>query len=253
MKVECDLRCTTLLTYNRLRRANMSLPVSTFYCDKCDFEQGNAGTWGMKDYVLASGVRVSVNWQLGWCFDCDGLTAIEDLSLSKCEENYTKRQQILAEHLLLHRPASMSKTKLSEWENCHYYLTDEMDEVQDVIDMLKNRMNPARCLACGSTRVLADFFTNNDSWDQSQPKATGSKHPGCGGEIWMKESELRLAMKPSISSYTPEGDFIDRVHVPGYTVPDDEYYLARDIQNAKARGKTMPLGDRIWFRSDIKF
>ncbi len=43
----------------------MSLPVTSYYCTQCDFQGGDAGTWGIKEYVLPNGVRLGVHWQLG--------------------------------------------------------------------------------------------------------------------------------------------------------------------------------------------
>lgn len=35
----------------------MSLPTFLYYCTACEFEQGNTGAWGTREYVLGDGVH----------------------------------------------------------------------------------------------------------------------------------------------------------------------------------------------------
>ena len=62
----------------------MSCPVTTYYCTKCNFRQGDAYTWGLREYVLQDGTKIPMDWQLGWCEDCAGLSAVEVLSEERC-------------------------------------------------------------------------------------------------------------------------------------------------------------------------
>ena len=74
----------------------MSLPAMVYYCTACTFEQGAAIYWGAREYVLESGVRISVHRRLGWCELCQGLSPIEDLSSETRIQEYRKAQGALS-------------------------------------------------------------------------------------------------------------------------------------------------------------
>jgi hypothetical protein len=235
----------------RLREKKNALLVTTFYCTKCDFEQGDAGTLGSKEYLLPNGVRLPVDWQLGWCNDCGGLSAVEELSEEERRKSVEKAEQELAKHPP--RPVRhwwqlhwfllnvVWQQRLGEGERNHLDLVAKLDVARDALSFLGQRKSPARCLACGSIHVVAPLVRNHEPWeDPERPKATGFTHPGCGGELWMREDGLRIGLRPSVRRYTPEGDFLDQEYLDGYTLPQSEFYLERNILNAKARGKTIP-------------
>ena len=49
----------------------------------------------------------------------------------------------------------------------------------------------------------------------------------------------QIGLRPSVRRYTPEGDFIEKEYVEGYTVPRESYFDRRQAENARIRG----LGD----------
>ncbi|MDP2105680.1 MAG: hypothetical protein Q8J76_06765 [Desulfobulbaceae bacterium] len=51
---------------------------------------------------------------------------------------------------------------------------------------------------------------------------------------------LRIAMRPSVKYYTPEGDFIEQEFVDGYSSARIEFFSERDVANARARGRDLP-------------
>lgn len=70
------------------------------------------------------------------------------------------------------------------------------------------------------------------------------------GGIKTKEDDdgLRIAMKPTVSSFTPEGLLIETEYVDGYSVPDDEYWDALSKSNRRIRESNLIIknGD-AWF------
>ncbi len=63
----------------------------------------------------------------------------------------------------------------------------------------------------------------------------------------MKEPDggLRIALKPTVSRYTPEGEFIEKIFVGGYAVADNDYFDSLEKSNASIRGIT-PLQEDAW-------
>lgn len=72
------------------------------------------------------------------------------------------------------------------------------------------------------------------------------RHHGCKGEIRTKENEdgLRLALRPCIHRFTPEGDLIEKEYVDGYSSPDREYWDALYESNRKIRVLTLSKNAR---------
>ena len=225
----------------------MSWPVTTFYCTKCDFKQGDLVAWGAREYVLSHGIRIQVCSRLGWCEDCRGLAAVEDLSQeSRRADLEEATRELIA---LQFRPvrrwwelqwfilAGLWRRKVETWNCC----AGKVDDAKDALNLIASRKTPPRCLACGSNRVTAPLVTDTSEWrNTNQPKRTGFLHPGCGGEMWMIEDGFRIALKPSIRRYTPEGDSIEQEDVDGYGHPDASYYDDRAAENVRIRGTTIP-------------
>lgn len=151
----------------------MSLPARTYYCSKCDFSQPTVLLGGAREYVFPDGSRLPVKSRLGWCEDCCGLATVEEFAERDISADGLKSDQELP--------------------------------------LLPIR--PPRCLTCGSTRVLALLMTNQEPWvDVKKPYPTGSFHPGCGGEVWLRENDgLRFILTASIRLYTLNGEFIEQV------------------------------------------
>lgn len=222
----------------------MSLPATTFFCTQCDFKQGDARIWGTKEYVLESGVRIPVNLLLGWCRDCNGLAAVESLSENDRSKVFVEAQEALAargtrpvrrwwqSHRFVFR--GLWRKRVNDW----MYFASEVEDARDALRLIGKRKNPPRCLACGSRRVTAPFVADNTAWiDETKPKRTGFIHPGCDGEIWMVRDGLRIGLKPSVRRYTPEGDFIEKEYVEGYTWPRQSYFDRRAADNNRIRGR----------------
>ena len=232
----------------------MSLPATTFYCSRCNFNDGDVGTWGMKEYVLPNNVRIVVNRSLGWCDDCEGVVSVELFSEEACLRDIQQAEQSLTasgqrprriwwqlHRFIFHRAW---QGYVTNWERRHFRLTCDLDDAKDSLTHLRQRLNPPRCLACGSKKIRAPLVANAEAWENmEQPKPIGFIHPGCGGELWMYQDGLRIGLRPSVSYYTPEGDLIDNEEVDGYTTASSEYFEERDKANAIGRGREVPVED----------
>jgi len=210
----------------------MSWPVTMFYCSKCDFQQGDVGTWGLREYVLESGVRIPVNWRIGWCETCEGIAAIEDLSISRRIKDYRKAELQLSQKSRLLGHSLLESNNLDRTTLRHF--EDNMQDAIDALEMLSTRNSPPHCLNCASTQVqVRDHENANNAGDQ---KAIWL-HPNCGGEINTKADDggLRIALRPSVTSFTPEGMIIKKEYVGGYSAPDDEYWDALSASNRQCR------------------
>lgn len=188
----------------------MSFGVTSYYCDTCDFEQWDSRVWGRREYFLGEGYSVQLEWDLGWCEDCHGLAAVEVLSEAQRRAELEKAESELA--ALGFRPGPRWwefpwtwQSKLEKWKE----IAPKAHDAKLALQLILDRKTPPRCLACGSEHVIAPLETDKSEWiDYSQPKRIGFLHPGCGGELWKKKSDTRLAFRRSVLLYTPNGQFI---------------------------------------------
>jgi hypothetical protein len=226
----------------------MSWPVTMYYCTACDFEQGDIATWGTREYVLNSGVRIPVHWHIGWCASCKGIVTVENLSMAIRMQDYRDAQLGLSQ---------FSRGIFGFFKH-NKSLEDDSDDAIDALEMLIARKNPPHCLRCLSTHV---YELKNPPLDNEEPDSPWifnaakqpvgeSKlrqkdneqywhHPGCEGHIKTKPAEggLSIALRSSVKRYTSEGLFIDKEFVSGYSAPDDEYYDALSKSNRQCRAR----------------
>ena len=226
----------------------MSLPVTTFYCTQCDFRDGNADAWGLKEYVLPNRVRLPINRQRGWCDECRGLACVEVLSEDDRLKDLQEAERELAAYP--ERPVrswwqlhwfilgGRWRRCVEAWERAQFDLLCSLDDANDGLTHLRQRNNPPRCLACGSSQVRTPLVLNQGPWeDKERPKATGFIHPDCGGELWMIVDGLRVRLQPSVRRYTVEGEFIEKEFIESYTSVCHEFFRERAVSNARARGR----------------
>jgi hypothetical protein len=241
----------------------MSLPVTVFYCTECDFESGNLGVLGIKEYVLTNGVRIHVPWTLGLCGECNSICAAETLNKDFFKNEYSRAKQ--ERHALPLRPVrywwqlhrfltnGRWQQEVQRWESDYVKQANKLADWQDLLRLLDDRKSAPRCLKCGGHHLLAPLIRIRSA-NREMPKYTGSIHPGCGGEIWMKEAEggLRIALRQTVSRYTPEGEFIEKIDVGGYTVAGDDYFDSLEKSNASLRKITPPQEEawslHVWLR-----
>jgi hypothetical protein len=226
----------------------MSLPSITYKCNRCDYSQCGAVAWGTEEYVLQNGLRLRAPSQLGWCHDCKDLAPIESISIEDRLADIQRIENDLAECVpppilpwwRLDRFIFREGARIIEEYRAQrqHSLTAALADAHDLLDLQQRRKTPARCMECGTTNVTAPFITNESPWeDRSQPRPTGFIHPDCGGEIVMVDDGLRIGLGQSVRRYTPDGDFIEKVKLDGYSSPKDEFYSERDASNTKARSQ----------------
>lgn len=234
----------------------MSLPTYLYYCTSCDFEQGNTGAWGNREYVLDDGVHIPLHSHMGWCESCHGLAVIENLSSQIRLQEYREAQGQL--HKLSRRWGWLRYGLSKDDRSRVRRYEDQLEDAIDGLEMLSIRKSPPRCLLCLSTQVQAMGTHPDDGEDvpkspciysakrklaemESAQKGDTDKsiwlHPSCGGEIHIREHPdgLRIAMRPTIHRFTSEGILMETAYVPGYSVPDDEYWEMLSVTNRNLR------------------
>ena len=239
----------------------MSWPVTTYYCTKCDFRQGDAGTWGTREYVLPDGIRIPVNSALGWCAQCNAITAVESLDIGRREAELREAERELEKQggqpvrrwWQIHRflVPMFWRRDLANW----YFFAGMVEDARAALQLITMRKSPPKCLACGSDEITTPLISDTSEWtDVSQPTRTGFIHPDCGGELSMVMDGLRIGLKPSVRRYTPEGILIEQEYVPGYTSPRSEYFDDREANNARIRnmgiGKPKDVYIPDWLREN---
>lgn len=231
----------------------MSMPVMMYYCTHCDFEQGDVGTWGNREYILGNGVRIPVNSRVGWCDTCNGIAPIEDLSMHRRIQEYRKAQQSLQQEISrassLERIIGLSKSEKS----LRRIYEDSMDDAIDALEILVTRKSPPRCLSCLGIQVHTPEVI--ESGNDGAADRLVFRHPGCDGELLLKldESGMRIALRPRIDRYTPEGEIIDKEYVSGYSAPDREYWDARSDSNRRIRALNLRAHNEDNFGGIPKF
>lgn len=240
----------------------MSWPVTTYYCEKCDYRQGDVGTWGTREYVLPDGLRIPVNSALGWCADCKSITAVESLNIHRREADLRA-----AEHEL----AKQGPQPHRRWWQIHRYLLPMLwrrdlanwcffaamvEDAKAALQLIQSRQSQPRCLACGGIKITTPLVSDTSEWpDVSQPTRTGFSHPDCGGELWMVMEGMRVGLRPLVRRYTPEGVLIEQEFVPGYTSPRSEYFDDLKANNARIRnmgiGKPKDAYITDWLREHV--
>jgi hypothetical protein len=175
------------------------MPVILFSCTHCDFEQSDVKTWGCREYVLEDGVRIVMPSRLGWCHACNGLVAVEDISVKARQEELEKAQKEFA--------------NLSMWAfRMRRILQREIVDLQDILLLQQQREESARCLDCGSTDI--DFPSKQPVSEENGSGALfklNFLHPSCGGTLVAKMSDMRLVLQQTVKRYTPNGEQIECV------------------------------------------
>lgn len=230
----------------------MSWPVTTFYCSNCDFENTDIGSWRAKRYLLPNGVRLDVNWRLGWCDDCAKIVAVEDLSEDAPRLDLQEAQQKIANqppqpvrrwwqlHWFIF--TGIWRKHVDAWEVAMFQAQSMEDDAASMLGLIRDRKSAPKCLTCGSTHTHAPLITNEEPWiDTAQPKRTGFVHPLCGGDILMQMDDFRIALKPSTWHYKTEGIRLAEEQADQYLNHNSSCHHEKIICNALARGCAVPV------------
>lgn len=212
----------------------MSVPFKVFSCSHCDYESSDLVLRGLFCYQGSFG-SLSIERQLGWCQECGQIVAIEDLpnqqKIEKEHADITEKKQYIEKYLysmqenrswikklfgLTIKPPSEIESLKSECS----YMELNLKEKQKALPIMEQRKSPPRCLYCGTVNCFSlpklpkipspeyPLFSNKDP---GPPIEIGFKHPGCGGNILVRFSEVRLSLGNKHRIYDLEGRFIQEI------------------------------------------
>lgn len=219
----------------------MSWAVTTYQCKACQRTAGDLHTWGLREYIMPSGVRIPMNWTLGWCLDCDDVAAVELLDGARCEAELAHAEADLR-HLGQRADSQTGEQAAANWN----HLAGIVEDAKDALQVVRSRMKPLHCLACASERITP--------WQLRTDEPMTPVHGLCGGVLEASQDGFRLALQLTLLRYSIDGDIVDREDVNGYSVPDHEHYTDRDAWNARIRRLECPVPPTIdgsvrpWFR-----
>lgn len=186
----------------------MSVEPTVFTCDKCDFKASSKIVWGRFYYQAAADRLIPLNRSLGWCSSCKTLTPVEDLSIRKV--TYDEIREYEAELFDFESRGFLKKRLVgSKKKERIAYVRRCLEENLKLVDILRSRQSPPRCLICSDTQViLHKFLTIADDDNSGKPRLTGFVHPDCGGNIIASNAGISLMVQMKSRAYTTEGIFI---------------------------------------------
>lgn len=187
----------------------MSMPSIDLDCNKCEHSGSSMALWGRYSYTDGEH-EINIHRDLGWCFGCERLTAVESLSITDyCKDmhGYISELSRLTKHslLLLFSKYSRARIKL---------LQGKIKVTNDLIAQIAGGKREPRCLSCGSTHVDpfdGDYSLEYEGLNYDGEKKTGYIHKGCGGEFIAKPNPLRFNMKFPHLLYNLSGVFQESI------------------------------------------
>jgi hypothetical protein len=126
----------------------MSWAVKTYKCQRCHLAIGDLHTWGTREYVLPNGVRLSMDWTLGWCPDCNGICAVELLDPAARQRDLDHATN----DLKAYGPKPGQKADHQSVANWNY-LAGLVEDAKDSLGIAFARFGHPRCLHCGGTNI----------------------------------------------------------------------------------------------------
>lgn len=203
----------------------MGYPIIRYTCPSCGRDEPAGGSHKPRYYQLEDGRYIRLNWCVGWCFSCDGVQDIEDISIG---------DQLAA---IRRVSASLASAK-SRWRwfstalDCHsFHALDEgldisrefgtddfhemakvLEEAREEIEYLSGRIAPPRCLKCSGHEVERLNLRVTET-------SRGWSHPGCGGTLEMRIlGGMNLIPSKTRLVYKPDGQFSHEEPKPQSTV-----------------------------------
>jgi len=175
-------------------------------CDVCDFEARSTCLWGAFDYVAPDGARLNVERSYGWCYTCEDICPIEDLSdedqLRKEIDVDTKElTDILTVNIIYKFLQLFGRDK---WRI--KILKEKIEENQRRLTFLNDRKSPPKCLTCSGTKNEKIILQYPQG--ESIEKINDFHHPNCSGNLLVKDSQYRLNIAFPIKEYDLDGLFI---------------------------------------------
>ena len=208
----------------------MSMPYLIFSCSRCDYSESDLFMSNRFSYKAPS-CHLPISRKFGWCNECNGLSAVEDLpSAYKIDKLKAKVKKLgeqiaeLSERLMESRSwfkklfnisvAPTSEISSLKWQ-CDINETT-IRSCQQLLPLLEFRHSQPRCLKCGSIdnvilpklpQISSPDYPLCSSKGPAPPVKTDFRHPGCGGNILVRFSEVWLSLGNKHRIYDLEGRF----------------------------------------------
>lgn len=195
----------------------MSMPLTIFYCTKCDLNDSFSYGGTLRYYKLPDGDKIYAPQTAGWCTKCNSFQVVL-LGLSSFAL-YTEIDN------LSRRLAKINKFT-SELQSLPKFVEDEikdiirkLDEKQKLLSVLKGKTSMHKCTKCDSIEVYPyQLSPDGVSW----PDATSYAHVGCGGQIKKKYLDIHFSFITQDVFIEPE--FVDYSNKPQEETITISYY-----------------------------
>jgi hypothetical protein len=137
-------------------------------------------------YQLHNGKRIKVHAEIGWRHVCDDFKSVEELgSVERLEHNLNLLRDPVRRYELI--PGLSNEEEMNELIN----------QAVLRIEWRKKRVSPAKCLTCGSTRLMKVQL--------EMPML----HPLWGNKVQIDLGEVQFARLRYEKIYSSDGEFIE--------------------------------------------
>jgi hypothetical protein len=202
----------------------LGFPIVRMTCTRCMRTEPGLIYSRPRRYQVDNQIQLEMHYETGWCFDCDSVRHIEDLSPNSAIDairraastlkSATARRRWLRTgwdcqpyHWLNHGSKFVREFHTKDW----HALGSELEEQADRLVFLSQRSAPAKCLRC---------FGQNVTKLQKFADGRGAEvlHPKCGGHFVVKvQGSMNIASPTTKLIYLPDGSFS---HEEPYDAPN---------------------------------
>jgi hypothetical protein len=193
----------------------MSVPSYSILCTQCDYDSSSRATNGRYYYKDGEG-PFNLERQLGWCYGCQSITAIEDFSdTSKAAAEIRSGLKLISRDTgtVFANILNVLFKSRREWIDS---TIETINSYAKYIELAEARTGQERCLKCSSYVVVpykpakeGGGFKNRGDFMYHGEHNTDFEHPGCGGTFYEKADNVRLNGKSESRFYKPDGVFIE--------------------------------------------
>jgi hypothetical protein len=203
----------------------MSMPFLAISCTSCEFKGSSMAVWGRFSYD-DSAEPIPLKRQIAWCTACRDLVplevlpteaAIRDLEseianktriiddfMTKAEQQKTWLQKLLGSSVKM-------ATEIQDIDFQRSYREDDLKAERARENFLVGRRSNPKCLLCGSEDCFAlpaKISPRGTDRAPGPPTHIGMKHPGCGGELMVEHSGIRISKRLNHRIYDREGTLL---------------------------------------------
>lgn len=188
----------------------MSMDAAKIICTGCSYQTFEPFRPLSLEYHTSDGHVIKSYRSKGWCYHCAGYADIEQLDPQNWSEQLagTQNERQNAEQRL-HAFSQGLLVKLWNWFEIREIqrelaaLDHQIQQINDLFQLLKNRKAKARCLNCWSDNTTPLSFTKEE-------RLTYNFQHDCGGrlKIIYDEPELRCFFFPATIVLNGEGELL---------------------------------------------